>query len=67
MKKARLEQEMIEKILAWLKDGKDVRKGNWTPKEVSTSHFFSLASAILFMMTKGFLPDLIPALRMPHL
>jgi obg-like ATPase 1 len=47
MKKARLEQEMIEKILAWLRDGKDVRKGHWTPKEVSSSHFFSLASAIL--------------------
>lgn len=42
MKKARLEQEMIEKVLAWLQDGKDVRKGHWTPKEVSLSHFFLL-------------------------
>lgn len=34
VKKARIEQEIIEKILAWLQDGKEVRKGNWTPKEV---------------------------------
>jgi obg-like ATPase 1 len=26
--------EFIEKILQWLKDGKDVRKGHWAPKEV---------------------------------
>lgn len=35
LKKARQEQETIEKILAWLQDGKDVRKGTWGPKEVS--------------------------------
>lgn len=34
MKKAKEEEATIEKILAWLKDGKDVRKNNWTPKEV---------------------------------
>ena len=39
LKKARIEQEMIEKILAWLQDGKDIRKGNWTPKEVSFNFF----------------------------
>lgn len=33
-KKAREEEATIDKILAWLKDGKDVRKGTWTPKEV---------------------------------
>lgn len=35
-KKAREEEATIEKILAWLKDGKDVRKGTWGPKEVRT-------------------------------
>jgi obg-like ATPase 1 len=33
-KKAREEEACIERILAWLNDGKDVRKGNWAPKEV---------------------------------
>lgn len=40
MKKWREEEATIEKILAWLKDGKDVRKNNWTPKEVCLSHAF---------------------------
>lgn len=35
MKKLKEEQATVEKILAHLKDGKDVRKGDWTPKEVS--------------------------------
>lgn len=35
LKKAQIEQDIIEKILAWLQDGKDIRKGIWTPKEVS--------------------------------
>lgn len=34
-KKAREDEATIEKVLAWLKEGKDVRKGDWTPKEVS--------------------------------
>jgi hypothetical protein len=34
MKKLKEEQATVEKILAMLKDGKDVRKGDWTPKEV---------------------------------
>lgn len=34
VKKAKEEQDTIEKILNWLKDGKDVRKGAWSPKEV---------------------------------
>jgi obg-like ATPase 1 len=36
MKKLKEEQATVEKILAMLKDGKDVRKGDWAPKEVST-------------------------------
>ena len=37
MKKLKEEEATVEKILAWLKDGKDVRKENWTPKEVSST------------------------------
>ncbi|EPE09241.1 gtp-binding protein [Ophiostoma piceae UAMH 11346] len=33
-KKAREEEATIEKILQWVKDGKDVRKGRWSPKEL---------------------------------
>jgi obg-like ATPase 1 len=39
-KKAKEEEATIEKILAFLKDGKDVRKGTWGPKEVSMPLFF---------------------------
>ena len=35
MKKLREEQATVEKILAMLQEGKDVRKGDWSPKEVS--------------------------------
>ena len=38
MKKLKEEQATVEKILAMLKDGKDVRKGDWSPKEVRTLH-----------------------------
>ena len=34
MRKLKEEQATVEKILAWLKDGKDVRKGDWSTKEV---------------------------------
>ncbi len=41
MKKLQQEESTVAKILAWLKDGKDVRKENWSPKEVRKrqSHF----------------------------
>ena len=44
MKKLKEEEATVDKILAWLKDGKEVRKGDWGPKEVSknppsNSHF----------------------------
>lgn len=35
MKKLKEEEATVEKILAWLKDGKDVRQGEWSSKEVS--------------------------------
>ena len=42
MKKLREEEACVDKVLAFLKDGKDVRKGDWSPKEVCTSRFSSL-------------------------
>lgn len=65
-KKAREEEATIERILQWLKDGKDVRKGTWGPKEVRCPLFFVcclpyfhplcmvlVKPSIFFMMTKG--------------
>lgn len=37
MKKLKEEEATIEKILEWLKAGNEVRKGEWTPKEVSAT------------------------------
>jgi obg-like ATPase 1 len=34
MRKLKEEQETVERILAMLKEGKDVRHGDWSPKEV---------------------------------
>ncbi|KAI1503724.1 putative GTP-binding protein [Biscogniauxia marginata] len=45
LKKAKEEEATIEKILAWLKDGKDVRKGAWAPKEVEVINTLFLLSA----------------------
>jgi ribosome-binding ATPase YchF (GTP1/OBG family) len=59
MKTWKEEEATIEKILAMLKDGKDVRKGNWGPKEVCARSFFNLSRIptparprVYFMMTK---------------
>ena len=41
MKKLREEEACVDKVLAWLNDGKDVRKGEWSPKEVRTNEWFS--------------------------
>jgi obg-like ATPase 1 len=40
MKKLLEEQACIEKVLALLQDGGDVRKGNWSAKEVCLKFFF---------------------------
>ncbi|POR38955.1 Obg-like ATPase 1 [Tolypocladium paradoxum] len=52
LKKAKIEQDMIEKILAWLQDGKDVRKGNWTPKEVEVINplFLLTAKPVVYLV-----------------
>ena len=47
MKKLKEEEATVEKVLAWLKDGKDVRKENWTPKEVSLKSIRHVAELLL--------------------
>ncbi len=59
MKKLKEEEATVDKILAHLKDGKEVRKGDWGPKEVSNV-FHSLPYP---MMNKSYMLDIIPALR----
>lgn len=61
-KKAREEEATIEKILAWLKDGKDIRKGTWNPKEVRSgrfifSHFFFRTAVFALPPTNFFYDD----------
>ena len=51
MKKLKEEEATVAKILQWLQDGKDVRKGDWTPKEVCRDP--SLIIPALFMMNKS--------------
>lgn len=54
LKKAKEEEAMIEKVLAWLKDGKDVRKGNWSPKEVrKQASFITFRQSPFFHDDKG--------------
>ena len=53
MKKLKEEEATVEKILAWLKDAKDVRKENWTPKEVSRSRCPQLMNEYC-MMNKSY-------------
>jgi len=45
MKKLKEEEGTVEKILNWLKSGKDVRKGVWGPKEVEVINSLLLLSA----------------------
>lgn len=45
LKKAKEEEATIEKVLAWLKDGKDVRHGNWDTKEVEVINTLLLLTA----------------------
>jgi len=52
MKKMKEEEATIEKILAWLQDGKDVRKGDWSPKEVETINplFLLTAKPVVYLV-----------------
>ena len=47
MKKLKEEEATVEKILAWLNEGKDVRKENWGPKEVCQAHSLILCSGFM--------------------
>ncbi|CAF9939895.1 MAG: Obg-like ATPase [Heterodermia speciosa] len=52
MKKLKEEEATVEKILALLKDGKDVRKENWAPKEVEVINplFLLTAKPVVFLV-----------------
>lgn len=53
MKKLREEEATIEKVLALLNDGGDVRKGNWSPKEVRADYLWSFLFSSINMMIQG--------------
>ncbi|MBY8978543.1 50S ribosome-binding GTPase, partial [Rhodobacteraceae bacterium NNCM2] len=52
MKKLREEEATIEKVLAMLNDGKDVRKGNWSPKEIECINplFLLTANPVVYII-----------------
>merc|ERR1711939_795030 len=52
MKKLKEEEATVDKILAWLKDGKDVRKGDWSPKEVEVINplFLLTAKPVVYLI-----------------
>jgi obg-like ATPase 1 len=52
MKKLKEEQATVDKIHALLKEGKDVRKGTWSPKEVEliNSLFLLTAKPVVFLV-----------------
>ncbi|ESZ94734.1 GTP-binding protein YchF [Sclerotinia borealis F-4128] len=52
MKKLREEEAIIEKVLAMLNDGKDVRKGNWSPKEIECINplFLLTAKPVVYLI-----------------
>ena len=59
MKKLREEEATTAKVLEFLKEGKDIRNGDWTPKEVCENFFpfpilFSTHPRLLIMMNKSF-------------
>jgi len=47
MKNLLAQQATVEKVLQMLKDGKEIRKGDWSPKEVSLFTSLSLLPAIM--------------------
>jgi obg-like ATPase 1 len=52
VKKLKEEQATVEKVLQWLKDGKDVRNGNWSPKEVEAINplFLLTAKPVVYLI-----------------
>ncbi|RAO65448.1 uncharacterized protein BHQ10_001460 [Talaromyces amestolkiae] len=52
MKKLKEEEATVAKVLQWLKDGKDVRKNDWTPKEVEVINplFLLTAKPVVYLV-----------------
>ncbi|KAJ5893899.1 Obg-like ATPase 1 [Penicillium taxi] len=52
MKKLKEEEATTGKILEWLKDGKDIRQGDWSPKEVEVINplFLLTAKPVVFLV-----------------
>ncbi|OKL58921.1 Obg-like ATPase 1 [Talaromyces atroroseus] len=52
MKKLKEEEATVAKVLQWLKDGKDVRKGDWAPKEVEAINplFLLTAKPVVYLV-----------------
>ncbi|KAK2752819.1 hypothetical protein FQN55_005951 [Onygenales sp. PD_40] len=52
MKKLKEEEATVAKILQWLQDGKDVRKGEWNPKEVEVINplFLLTAKPVVYLV-----------------
>ena len=53
MKKLKEEEACIEKVLALLQGGGDVRKGDWSAKEVCEKFLLPVFPNPTIMMTKG--------------
>ncbi|KAL1992360.1 hypothetical protein VTN49DRAFT_4392 [Thermomyces lanuginosus] len=52
MKKLREDEATVAKVLQWLKDGKDVRQGDWNPKEVEVINplFLLTAKPVVYLI-----------------
>ncbi|KAM5440743.1 Obg-like ATPase [Microsporum canis] len=52
MKKLKEEEEIVAKVLAFLKDGNDIRKGDWGPKEVDVINplFLLTAKPVVYLV-----------------
>ncbi|KAL2372650.1 GTP-binding protein YchF [Blastomyces gilchristii SLH14081] len=52
IKKLKEEEATVGRILEWLKEGKDIRKGDWTPKEVEVINplFLLTAKPVVYLV-----------------
>ncbi|EEH08012.1 GTP-binding protein YchF [Histoplasma capsulatum G186AR] len=52
MKKLKEEEATVGRILEWLKEGKDIRKGDWNPKEVEVINplFLLTAKPVVYLV-----------------
>ncbi|KAJ5946633.1 Obg-like ATPase 1 [Penicillium verhagenii] len=52
MKKLKEEEATVGRVLQWLKDGKDIRQGDWTPKEVEAINplFLLTAKPVVYLV-----------------